>query len=124
MSGFNYWQSEKDGNWYWHLKAGNNKIILANKLGHICSDINGCVGDIVFVRNWTMLDEEVRERYILRLEGKSGQFYAQIRSRDVGIDVVGSTETYTRPHNREKGLRSIVKNARLGIVRRIDDPNA
>jgi uncharacterized protein YegP (UPF0339 family) len=24
---FEYWQSEKDGLWYWHLKAANGEIV-------------------------------------------------------------------------------------------------
>jgi uncharacterized protein YegP (UPF0339 family) len=30
---YEYWKSDKNGNWYWHLKAGNNQII-ANGEGY------------------------------------------------------------------------------------------
>ena len=30
---FNVWQSNKDGQWYWRLRSGNNKII-ANGEGY------------------------------------------------------------------------------------------
>lgn len=28
-----YWQSSKDGQWYWHLKAGNGKVVCHGE-GH------------------------------------------------------------------------------------------
>jgi hypothetical protein len=31
MAKFQYWQSEKDNKWYFHLKASNGRIILGSQ---------------------------------------------------------------------------------------------
>jgi uncharacterized protein YegP (UPF0339 family) len=124
MSEFRYWQSVKDNQWYWHLRAGNHRIVLDNKMGHVCSDETGCVDDITFIHKWTvLLVPKVRERYVDILESADGQFYARIRSEDVGVDVVAATETYTRKASVHRGLRAIARAARWAKITRIDDPN-
>jgi uncharacterized protein YegP (UPF0339 family) len=124
MGEFRYWKSLKNGQWYWHLRAGNHRIVLDNKLGVVCSSEAGCVTDIAFVREWADWTPKVQERYVEIMASADGQFYARIRSTDVGVDVVGATETYTRHDSVLRGLRAIVRAARGAKVTLIDDPNA
>jgi uncharacterized protein YegP (UPF0339 family) len=124
MSEFRYWESVKNGQWYWHLRAGNHRIVLDNKLGHVCADEFGCLTDIAFVRAWAGCPSQVQESYVDIRASSDGQFYARIRSRDIGVDVVGATETYTRHSSVLRGLRAVVKAARGAKVTLIDDPNA
>jgi len=28
---YEYWKSQKNGNWYWHLKAANNQVIATGE---------------------------------------------------------------------------------------------
>jgi uncharacterized protein YegP (UPF0339 family) len=123
MSEFRYWKSVKDNQWYWHLRAGNHRIVLDNKMGHVCSDETGCVTDIAFMRDWADWTPEVRELYVDIFASSDGQFYARIRSRDFGVDVVGATETYTRKDSVLRGLGAVVRAARGAEIKLIDDPN-
>ena len=124
MGEFRYWRSVKDGQWYWHLRANNYRIVLDNKMGHVCSDETGCTDDIGFVQMWADWHPEVRELYVDIRASLDGQFYARIRAEDVGVDVGGATETYTRHDSVLRGLRAIVKAARGADIKLIDDPNA
>ena len=123
MSEFRYWKSVKDNQWYWHLRANNHRIVLDNKMGHVCATERGCVNDINFVKAWAVWSPGLRERYVYIRASADDQFYARIQSADIGVDVVGATETYTRHDSVHRGLRAIVKAVRWASVKLIDDPN-
>ncbi len=48
MGKFEYWQSNKNGQWYFHLKADNNEII-AHSEGYTTKD--NCISGIDSVKN-------------------------------------------------------------------------
>ena len=58
---FEFWQSPKDGLWYFHLVAPNNEIV-AQSQGYTTKD--NCINGISSVKNWasaTTINEKIHE---------------------------------------------------------------
>ncbi len=91
----------KDGQFYFHLKAGNGEIILASEMYKAkASALNG----IESVRKNAPLDE----RYEKKTSAK-GQPYFALKAGN--HEVIGNSEMYQSDASRDGGIESVKKNA-------------
>jgi uncharacterized protein len=91
----------KDGQFYFHLKAGNGQVILASEMYQVkASAVNG----IESVKK----SAPASERYD-KLISKSGQFYFTLKAGN--NQVIGNSEMYESESARDNGIDSVVKNA-------------
>jgi hypothetical protein len=56
MISFEYWQSLKNGRWYWHLLADNGEVIAG---GQGYASKQGCVQGILRVKKYAPVASEV-----------------------------------------------------------------
>src|SRR6185369_1120540 len=91
----------KDGQTFFHLKAGNGQIILVSEMYKAKeSTLNG----IESVRK----NAPVAERYE-KLTSKNGKFYFTLKAAN--SQVIGNSEMYEAESSRDNGIDSVMKNA-------------
>ncbi|MDX1446507.1 YegP family protein [Lishizhenia sp.] len=101
MGYFKLFQSEKNNDWYFNLKAGNHEIILSSQ-GY--SSKSGAENGIESVKKNGGEDDNFE-----RKEAKNGQFYFNLKAGNGQI--IGSSEMYTTKAARDNGISSVMKNA-------------
>lgn len=94
-------KTAKDGQRYFHLKAGNGEIILTSEMYKAKeSAVNG----IDSVKK----NAPLPERYE-KLTSKNGKFYFTLRAAN--HQVIGNSEMYESESSRDNGIESVMKNA-------------
>ena len=101
MGYFKLFKSEKSGEYYFNLKAGNHETILQSQ-GY--SDKSGAENGIQSVKNNASDDNRFD-----RKESKNGQFYFNLKAANG--QVIGKSEMYTTKASMENGIASVSKNA-------------
>ena len=91
----------KDGQFYFHLKAGNGQVVLASEMYRAKSS---AVNGIESVKKSASLGE----RYD-KLISKSGKFYFTLKAANK--QVIGNSEMYESETARDKGIESVMKSA-------------
>ncbi len=101
MGKFETFKSEKSGEFYFNLKAGNGQVILSSE-GYTtaASRDNG----IASVKKNSADDARFD-----RKEAKNGQFYFNLTATNGQI--IGKSEMYTTTAARDNGIESVKKNA-------------
>ena len=99
---YEIFQSEKTGEYHFRLKAKNGEIILASE-GYLAKAAaeNGIAS---VVKN--AQDEDKFERR----EAKNGQYYFVLKAGNG--QVIGVSEMYKSGSGMEKGIKSVMKNAK------------
>ena len=90
-----------DGQYLFHLKAGNGEVILASERYH---EKRGAENGIASVRKNAPMDERYDRR-----TSKSGQPYFVLKAGN--HEVIGQSEMYSSEAARDKGIESVKKNA-------------
>lgn len=107
MPYFNLQESDKNNEWYFNLKAGNNKTILASQGYTIKANaING----IESVKTNSQFDSR-----FVRLLAKNGQFYFNLKAANG--QVIGTSEHYQSEAGSDKGVESVKKNAPIAEIK-------
>ena len=101
MGYFKLFKSEKSGEYYFNLKAGNHETILQSQ-GY--SNKAGAENGINSVK--TNSSDDARFE---RKEAKNGQFYFNLKASN-GQNI-GKSEMYTTKASMENGIASVKKNA-------------
>lgn len=101
VSKFEMFVSPKNSQYYFHLRAANNKIIFASE-GYVTKQ--GCLNGIESVRANAPLDEQYD-----RLPSKDGQFYFTLKAQNA--EIVGVSEMYTKIAARENGISAVKRDA-------------
>lgn len=101
MGYFKLFKSEKNGEYYFNLKAGNHETILASE-GY--KSKSGAENGIESVQNNATDDSNYD-----RKEAKNGQFYFNLKASNGQI--IGTSEMYTTKAARDNGIESVKKNA-------------
>lgn len=95
----------KDGQWYFHLKADNGRIILASEGYH---NKQGAENGIASVRA-----NAQPEHFEIR-RSKSHQPYFVLKAKNGAI--IGVSQMYRRMTGCKKGIRSVVRHCGAGVV--------
>ena len=91
----------KDGQFYFHLKAGNGEIILSSEMYEAkASAENG----IASVKKNAPEDKSYE-----RKDTKNGQFMFNVKAAN--HQIIGTSESYTSVSGRDNGIESVKKNA-------------
>lgn len=101
MGYFNLFKSDKNGEYYFNLKAGNHEIILQSE-GYTSK--SGAENGIESVRKNAADDARFE-----RKEAKNGQHFFSLKSTN-GQEI-GRSELYTTKAAMENGIQSVMKNA-------------
>jgi len=89
-----------DGQWYFHLKSPNGKVILASEAYR---NKQGALGGIESVRKNAQQEQfEVRE-------SKAGQPYFDLKAKN--HQIIGTSQMYKRRAGCNKGIKSVIKYA-------------
>src|SRR5689334_2844951 len=91
----------KDGQTFFHLKAGNGQIILASEM---YKSKESALNGIESVKK----NAPLAERYE-RLTSKNGKFYFALKAAN--SQVIGNSEMYESESSRDHGIESVMKNA-------------
>jgi len=101
MSGIFEIKKAKDGQTFFHLKAGNGQIILASEM---YKSKESALNGIESVKK----NAPLAERYE-RLTSKNGKFYFALKAAN--SQVIGNSEMYESESSRDHGIESVMKNA-------------
>lgn len=96
----------KDGEFYFHLKAGNSQNILASEM---YKDKASAENGISSVKKNAPDDSRYE-----RKETKNGQFMFNLKAAN--HQVIGTSETYTTTAARDAGIASVMENAPQATV--------
>lgn len=113
-SKFEYWKSEKDGQYYFHLLARNHKNILRSE-GYTTKQ--GCLDGIASVK----INAPDDDRY-QRLRSKDNKHYFNLTANNNRI--IGTSETYETAAGMEIGIAAVKKEAPCALIVELSyDPN-
>ena len=98
---FELFTSPKNGQWYWRLKAPNNKIILQSE-GY--QSKQGAKNGIKSVKKHAPDDGNYE-----RLKSKDGQYYFVLKAKN--HEIIGVSETYKTAAGRDEGIETVKKYA-------------
>ncbi len=101
MGYFKLFKSDKNGEFYFNLKAGNHETILASE-GYKAR--TGAENGIESVKSNAPDDSKYD-----RKEAKNGQFYFNLKASNGQI--IGTSEMYTTKAARDNGIESVKNNA-------------
>jgi uncharacterized protein YegP (UPF0339 family) len=104
---FEIFQSSKNDQYYFRLKAAGNWEIILDSEGYTTK--SNCQNGIESVKENAPHDERYE-----RLEARNGEHYFNLKARNG--EIIGSSETYTRRQGMENGIRSVMKNAPDAII--------
>lgn len=102
-------QSEKNGEWYFNLKAGNHEIILQSE-GY--SSKSGAESGIASVQK----NGPDASRYERKESGK-GNYWFVLKAANG--QTIGMSEMYPNPASRDKGIASVMSNASTTVIKEI-----
>ena len=101
MGYFKLFKSEKNGEFYFNLKAGNHETILSSE-GYKAR--SGAENGIESVKTNGSNDANFD-----RKEAKNGQFYFNLKASNGQI--IGTSEMYNSKQGRDNGIESVKTNA-------------
>lgn len=104
---FTLFKSEKSGDWYFNLKAGNHETILASQ-GY--SDKSGAANGVASVQKNSADDARYE-----RKESDKGNYWFLLNSTNG--QTIGKSEMYTSASARDAGIESVKKNGSSGTVK-------
>lgn len=99
---FEIFQSTKNQEYYFRLKAAGNWEIILDSEGYTTK--HNCLNGINSVKENSSNDERYE-----RLIARNGEHYFNLKARNG--EIIGSSETYTSRQGMENGIRSVMKNA-------------
>lgn len=96
----------KDNEFYFHLKAGNDEIILVSEMYKTkASTENG----IASVKKNALIDAHYEKK-----ETKNGQFMFNLKAAN--HEVIGTSQSYKSAESRDHGIESVKANASEATV--------
>ena len=103
-------KSDKDGQWYWNLKARNNKVILSSeqyvsKWGAIKGPLAVRVNTIFAGDTATGVSPKKFRQFI----GTNKECYFHLRARNG--EIIGKSEGYKTKAGLANGIASVLENA-------------
>ena len=98
---FELFRSDKNGEFYFHLKARNGRIILASE-GYTSKQ--SCKAGIRSVQRNAAKESNFRLK-----KAKNGKFYFTLDARNG--EVIGTSQMYASGSGRKKGVSSVQQNA-------------
>ena len=101
-SKFELFQSKKNDEFYFHLKAAGNSEIILDSEGYTTKA--SCLNGIESVKENSQ-DEDNFDR----LEAKNGEYYFNLVARNG--EIIGNSETYKSKQGRDNGIESVMRNA-------------
>ncbi|OBT05492.1 hypothetical protein A9267_16730 [Shewanella sp. UCD-FRSSP16_17] len=104
---FEIFQSSKNDQYYFRLKAAGNWEIILDSEGYTTK--SSCQNGIESVKENSQHDERYE-----RLEARNGEHYFNLKAGNG--EIIGSSETYTRRQAMENGISSVMKNAPDAII--------
>ena len=108
---FEYWQSPKDSQYWFHLKEdGNGKIIIASTEGYKTEQ--GCLNGIASSKRNAPFDHNY-ERFM----GRDGKYYFTLRAGN--NEPVSRSEGYDSAYNRDRGIENCKIEAPKAPVKKI-----
>jgi uncharacterized protein YegP (UPF0339 family) len=96
----------KDGEFYFHLKAGNGQIILSSEMYEAKSSAENGIASV----KKNALDDSRYERK----DEKNGKHMFNLKAAN--HQVIGTSQGYTTIEAREHGIESVKENAPLATV--------
>ena len=97
---YEYWKSDANGQWYWHLKAANNKVILQSEGYH---SLAGC-GDGIYAMRKSV---SVRDRLLVLISNDS-RYYFTIKADN--HEILGASQMYKSIEGCKKGHAAVMRN--------------
>lgn len=112
---FEIFQSSKNNEYYFRLKAAGNWEIILDSEGYTTK--SSCLNGIESVKENAQLEERFE-----RLVAKNGEHYFNLKAGNG--QVIGTSEMYTRRQGMENGIHSVMKNAPDADIKdlTIDEP--
>ncbi len=98
---FEIYQSEKNKEYYFRLKAGNGENILGSE-GYKAK--SGCTNGIESV-----MKNATDEHHFEAKEAKNGKWHFNLKAANG--QVIGSSQLYSTKAGMQKGIQSVMKNA-------------
>ncbi len=111
MPGYFHLKTAANGQHMFNLRAGNHQVILTSELYKAKAS---ALAGIESVRKNGTSDKNFE-----RKTAKNGQTYFTLKSASNG-QVIGTSEMYTTPAAREKGIASVRRNAASSRIRADD----
>lgn len=100
---FEFWQSSKDSQYWFHLKEdGNHEIIIASTEGYKTE--SACINGIGSTKKNAPHDEQYK-----RFQGGDGKYYFTLRAGN--YEPVSKSEGYATAAGRDKGIENCKKEA-------------
>jgi uncharacterized protein len=94
---FEIYQSSKNSEFYFRLKAANGKIILSSE-GY--KNKSGCENGVTSVKNNAPSDSRYKKE-----TNKAGQYYFNLKAGNG--EIIGTSEAYTTAENRDQGIETV-----------------
>jgi uncharacterized protein YegP (UPF0339 family) len=95
---FEYWQSPKDSQYWFHLKEdGNSKIIIASTEGYKTEQ--GCLNGIESTKKNAPFDDNYN-----KVMGGDSKYYFSLRAGN--YEPVSKSEGYDTAYNRDRGIEN------------------
>lgn len=99
---FELFQSKKNDDYYFHLKASGNSEIILDSEGYTTKA--NCLNGIESVKVNSQDDNKFD-----RLQAKNGEYYFNLLAGNGQI--IGNSETYKSKQGRDNGIESVMRNA-------------
>ncbi|MGB8191245.1 MAG: YegP family protein [Chitinophagaceae bacterium] len=108
---FEFWKSERDNQFWFHLKEdGNRKTILASTEGYKNED--GCLKGIDSTKRNSQADGNYQ-----KIQGTDGKYYFTLRAGN--YEPVSRSEGYDSSYNRDRGIENCKKEAPSASIKRV-----
>lgn len=110
-SRYELFQSQKDNQYYWHLRAANNEIILQSE-GYTTKQ--AAENGIDSAKENSPFDERYK-----RLDARNGEYYFTLTAKNNKI--IGVSETYKTKQGRDKGIEAVKREGPNAPVKDLTD---
>ena len=111
--GFEVFKSDKNGKYYYRLKASNGEIILQSERGYTSkADAK---------KGINMASDNIRQRKIESKVAKNGKEYFVVKA-DNGNRIAGKSQMYRSKAGMNKGIESLISNVEALVVKEDDPP--
>lgn len=104
---FELFQSKKNDEFYFHLKAAGNSEIILDSEGYTTKA--SCLNGIESVKE----NSQEEDNFDL-LQAKNGEYYFNLVAGNG--EVIGNSETYKSKQGRDNGIESVMRNAPIAEV--------
>lgn len=107
MSGSFEIKKAKDGQFYFHLKAGNGEIILSSEMYEAKASAEKGIASV-------QVNSSHEERYHRDI-ASNGKFYFTLKAAN--FQVIGNSQMYVSAANRDAGIDSVKANGSTSVIK-------